>query len=116
MPSTDRVLSRSVFDHALHDDPLDPGTILAGHPTTALAELADLADPAFTSVGLWEITEGTVTDVEADEIFVVLSGRCTLTVEGDGSWQLEPGMVVRLHAGERTVWEVHERLRKIYLA
>jgi hypothetical protein len=33
-------------------------------------------------VGLWEIDPGTACDVEEDEIFVVLSGRATVSVEG----------------------------------
>ena len=62
------------------------------------------------------MTPGTATDVEADEVFVVLSGRATLTFEADGETiELGPGVVVRLREGERTTWTVHETIRKIYL-
>ncbi|WP_369029627.1 MULTISPECIES: hypothetical protein [Streptomyces] len=43
-------------------------------------------------LGLWTLTVDTVRDVEVDEVFVV-----------------------RLHAGERTEWEVRSALRKVYV-
>jgi hypothetical protein len=64
--------------------------------------------------GVWQITEGVVTDVEADELFVVVSGRATVEVEGGPTLELEPGVVGMLHAGDRTVWRVHETLRKVF--
>ncbi|HET8896428.1 MAG TPA: cupin domain-containing protein, partial [Protaetiibacter sp.] len=67
-------------------------------------------------VGVWEITPGVASDVEEHEVFVVLSGRATITFDG----RLEPiavraGSVVRLEAGMRTTWTVHETLRKVYV-
>ncbi|WP_307861649.1 cupin domain-containing protein [Nocardioides xinjiangensis] len=65
---------------------------------------------------MWEMTPGTATDVEVDEVFVVLSGSATLTF-GDGEQVvLGPGSVVRLRAGEHTTWAVRETIRKIYVA
>jgi uncharacterized cupin superfamily protein len=69
-----------------------------------------------TEVGVWELTPGTVTDVEADEVFVVLSGHGILTFEDGSSLGLRAGTVVRLVAGDRTRWEITETLRKVYLA
>ena len=87
--------------------------MLAGAPTASLAELAELGG---LEIGVWEITPGTVTDVEADEVFVVLSGSATVTFEADGSTiELGPGTAVRLVAGERTTWVVRETLRKVYV-
>ena len=54
-------------------------------------------------------------NVEADEVFLVLSGRGRVTF-ADGSFvELRPGVLVRLHAGDRTQWSISERLRKLYL-
>ncbi len=67
-------------------------------------------------VGVWEIDRGTVDDVEADEVFVVLSGRATMSVVGWPDVALGPGDIVRLQAGAATTWVVEERLRKVYVA
>ncbi|WP_157623320.1 cupin domain-containing protein [Terrabacter sp. Root85] len=86
--------------------------VLAGVPTAAVTSLAEVAG---AEVGVWEMTPGTVTDVEADEVFVVLSGRATLGVEGGATLELGPGSVVRLPEGARTTWTVTETLRKVYV-
>ncbi|WUP39433.1 acetate--CoA ligase family protein [Streptomyces europaeiscabiei] len=52
------------------------------------------------------LTAGAVRDVEVDEVFVVLAGEATVRFETGESIELAPGVVVRLHAGERTEWEV----------
>lgn len=64
--------------------------------------------------GIWEITPGTVTDVETDELFVVLSGRATIEVEGGATIEVGPGDVCLLAEGAKTTWTVHETLRKVY--
>jgi uncharacterized cupin superfamily protein len=46
----------------------------------------------------------------------VLSGRATVTGIADQPVELVPGSVVRLAAGMRSTWTVHETLRKVYLA
>ena len=62
------------------------------------------------------MTEGTARDTEVDEVFVVVKGRGHATFgDGNGSTS-RPGVAVRLTAGERTVWTVTERVRKIWLA
>lgn len=68
-------------------------------------------------IGVWEMTPGAARDVEADEVFIVLSGRATVVLDDDPEsvLSLEPGDVVRLEAGMRTLWTVTETLRKVYL-
>jgi uncharacterized protein len=97
---------------ALEHEPLPADQVLAGTPTTGLAVLLD-GDP---EIGLWEMTPGTATDVEADEFFVVIAGRATLQIEGALAMELTPGASVQLTAGMQTVWTVHETLRKVYVA
>lgn len=81
--------------------------VVAGAPEAGFVELTD-------TIGVWEHTPGTSTDVEADEVFVVLSGRATVRFEG-GELALFPGAVGRLSAGTATVWTVTETLRKVYV-
>jgi uncharacterized protein len=93
------------------DEPLDAGNVLAGDPVTSSLVLA--SDDAVER-GIWQITPGTVTDVEADEMFVVLSGRATIAVQDGATFDVGPGDVCVLSAGARTIWTVHETLRKVY--
>lgn len=93
--------------------PVAPHQVLHGSPAVGQIEL--LSDH-LTSVGIWEITPGVVTDTEVDEIFVVVSGRATVEFEGDDrTVTLGPGSVGRLAAGSRSRWTVTETLRKIYV-
>jgi len=95
---------------ALVHEPVPAEQVRAGTPATGLAELTD-------TIGVWEHTPGVSTDVEADEVFVVLSGSGVLSFEDPAlaPVSLHAGVVVRLTAGMRTVWTVHETLRKVYI-
>ncbi|MFI6450918.1 cupin domain-containing protein [Streptosporangium amethystogenes] len=100
-------------DVQLSPDELEPDQILAGSPRVSSIELWCSPDGR-QSRGIWEITPGTVTDVERDEMFVVLSGRATLEVDGGATLELVPGSVCLLAEGAKTVWIVRETLRKVY--
>jgi uncharacterized protein len=109
----DRLLSTDAATEPLDPLPLDPASVLAGDPVAAI-HLFGRHGPA--EIGVWELSPGTVTDVESDEVFVVVAGRGTVTFDDGSSIPLQPGTVVRLVAGDRTTWEVTETLRKVYLA
>lgn len=74
-----------------------------------------LAEDEAVEVGVWQHSAGASSDVEADEVFVVLSGRATIRVEDGPTLVVGPGDVGFLAAGSSTVWTVHEPLRKVYL-
>lgn len=127
---------------ALEHEPLPPDQVVAGAPTTGFAVLVEgsvagggseiggsaiggsaidgsaIDGPAIEKpeIGVWEMTPGTGTDVEVDEVFVVLAGRATLLMPGLDAVELTPGSVVQLAAGMVTTWTVHETLRKLYVA
>lgn len=92
---------------------LDPASIVSGSPETREALLWSSDDGRILR-GVWEITEGVVTDVEQDELFVVVSGRATVEVEGGETLELAPGTLGILARGARTTWTVHETLRKVF--
>ncbi|MFE4483168.1 cupin domain-containing protein [Kitasatospora sp. NPDC056789] len=92
----------------LDPDPLDPSQIVSGTPEVTGRVLSESADGRHLR-GLWQITPGVVTDVEADEMFVVLSGRATIEVEGGPTLEVGPGDCAVLREGDRTTWTVHER-------
>lgn len=110
---TERLLAADAHALALDLEPVPADDVVDGAPRTATRPLGELGG---VEVGVWEISEGTVRDVEADEIFVVLSGSGSVAFEDGSRLALGPGSVVRLHEGERTVWEITSRLRKVYVA
>jgi uncharacterized protein len=96
-------------------EPLPADQVLHGAPETAWIELGEYRG---CELGVWEMTLGTASDTEVDEVFVVLSGRgrvqfCDRPL---APIDLKAGDVVRLEAGMRTVWTVTETLRKISVA
>lgn len=98
---------------ALDSVPADQ--VVNGSPAAGFVELGTIGD---IEVGVWEHTAGVSTDVESDEVFVVLSGSATVTFVDPPlpPVELRPGSVGRLASGMRTTWTVHERLRKVYFA
>ena len=111
--ASERLLTAEAVTTALDPLPLDPASVLSGEPTAGIRSLTRHGP---TDVGIWELTPGVVTDVESDEVFVLLAGHGTVTFADGSSIALRPGTVVRLVAGDRTTWEITETLRKIYVA
>lgn len=108
-----------MIDHAaalelvLEHEPVPAEQVIAGQPMTGLAELGVFDGHEY---GVWEMTPGSMSDVEADEVFVVLAGAATVEFVEEGyTLQLGPGFVGRLLPGTRTIWSVTETLRKIYV-
>lgn len=105
----------AVIEH----EPLPAKQVVAGSPTTGVLVLDETGG---REVGIWEMTLGAATDVEVDEVFVVLAGDASVVFdEVPGGTppppvDLAPGAVVRLTAGMRTTWTVRETLRKLYVA
>lgn len=102
-----------VPDAVLEPEPLDPEQVLSGAPEVSGKVVWESADGRRIR-GIWQMTPGVVTDVEADELFVVLAGSATIEVEGGRTLRVGPGDMAVLRAGDRTTWTVHETLRKVY--
>lgn len=95
-------------------EPVEAAALISGTPTTGYTDLGTTVDGA--EVGVWEITPGVVSDIEEEEIFVVLSGHATVAfADGQEPIEVRAGSVVRLAAGMTTTWTVHETLRKVYV-
>lgn len=93
-------------------EPLADDYVVAGAPATGVR---DLPAPPGLEVGIWEHSVGTSTDVEVDEVFVVLSGRATIACDQGPTIDIGPGDVVTLAEGTATTWTIHETLRKVYV-
>ncbi|MCV7416378.1 cupin domain-containing protein [Mycolicibacterium litorale] len=97
----------------LDHKPVPARQIVDGAPTTALEVLTELNG---IEVGVWEMSTGGMRDLEADEVFVVLSGSARVEfADGSRALELGPGDVARIEAGAKTVWTVTETLRKVYV-
>jgi hypothetical protein len=68
------------------------------------------------AIGIWQHSVGVSTDVETDELFVVLTGRATIRVDGGPTLEVAAGDVVVLPEGAHTTWTILETLRKVYVA
>lgn len=101
-------------DAELEPDPLDPSLIVSGSPEVSGKVLWESEDGKIIR-GLWQITPGVVTDTEANEMFVVVSGRATIEVEGGDTIEVGPGDACVLAEGAKTRWTIHETLRKAYV-
>ena len=98
----------------LEHSPVPPEQTVAGTPTTAVLDLGTIGEQEW---GVWEMTPGTMTDTEVEELFVVIAGRGTMRlIDAGETLELAPGTVGRLTAGARTEWRVTETLRKIWVA
>lgn len=106
-------------DAALEHAPVRPSQVVEGAPTVGSAVLGETdLGGRVVEVGVWECTPGVSTDIEADEVFVVLSGaaRIDFLEPARPSISVGPGDVVQLAAGMQTVWTVTATLRKVYVA
>lgn len=98
----------------LAHEPVPAEQSMRGQPTTAGTALGEFAA---RELGVWEMSPGVMADVEADEVFVVLSGSATVEfADGSPALHCSAGDVVRLAEGTRTTWTVTDTLRKVYLA
>jgi len=88
-----------------------------GDVTTGVRELDHVGheDIGQLDVGVWDHSVGESTDVEVDEVFVVISGRGTVTCDQGGIIELAPGTVGILPSGSRTIWKITEPLRKVWV-
>jgi hypothetical protein len=113
---TDRPLvvhASRIPDAELDVEPLPPEQILVGPAAVHHREVTRTPD---LGIGIWQHDIGTSTDVETDEVFVVLSGRAAIDVQDGPRLDIGPGDLVLLPSGARTVWTIHETLRKVYVA
>jgi uncharacterized protein len=99
-------------DLALGWTPVDPAQVVSGDPRIGSAEVAIVPG---IEVGLWSHTPGVSTDMEADEVFVVLTGRASIEFADGTVLEVGPGDIGILPPGAQTTWTIHEELRKVYV-
>ena len=99
----------------LNQDSVDPpkSTIAEGSPEIFSAILNTSADGKIIR-GVWKCTVGVVTDIEENEMFTIIEGRATVTIEDGPVLELSPGTVGFFEKGARTTWRIHENLLKTF--
>ena len=102
-----------IADLELEPDLLDPESIVDGSPQTWNRVVWESEDGRVIR-GVWQISPGVVVDTEAHEVFVVISGRATIAIDGGESFDVGPGDMGVLEEGARSTWTVHETVRKAY--
>jgi uncharacterized cupin superfamily protein len=100
------------FELELAHEAFGPDQLVSGTPTSGWVPLSTVDG---VEVGIWEMTPGVITDIEADEVFCVLAGAGTVEFLDPPAapLTLRPGTVVRLQDGWRTRWSVTQTIRKI---
>lgn len=106
------IRASSLSDTDLQAAPLSPEQVVSGNPDVRYLPLHDTES---IGVGVWQHSVGVSTDIEVDEVFVVLSGRATIEVDDGPTLEVGPGDVGTYPAGTRTTWTIHEPLRKVYI-
>jgi uncharacterized cupin superfamily protein len=96
--------------------PVPAAQVVAGSPSTGSAVLGSWDGK---ELGVWQMTPGEMTDVEADELCVILSGSGFVRRQVGNAFVDQPlvsGAVIILLDGEETLWVVAETVRKVYLS
>ncbi len=66
--------------------------------------------------GVWECTPGPSRwTLDTNEFVHILSGRMTVTADGDTPVEVEPGATVLFPRGWTGTWDIHETIRKLYV-
>lgn len=90
--------------------------VVSGTPTQGIVELGSIGT---AELGVWELRDGQVTDTEAEEIFIVVSGGADITfLDGPQAGEtvtVSAGDAMRLVAGTKTRWSVPDHIRKVYV-
>ncbi|MBN8870881.1 MAG: DUF861 domain-containing protein [Solirubrobacterales bacterium] len=95
----------------LEPEELDPGQVILGNPEVSSLTLYEQDG---VEAGLWQITPGEVTDVEATETFMVIKGRAVIEYSDGRAFTVGPGNSHHFEGGEETTWKVEETLLKAY--
>lgn len=102
----------NALDAELVFTPVAPEQVIEGSPKIGDAVLSDVNG---TEIGVWEMTAGAMSDTEIDEVSVIIAGSATIELLDSGqTLEVGPGDVIHFANGDRTVWRVADRVRKVY--
>ena len=104
----------AALSHPIPLEPVEQAQVVSGTPLVGVVTLGMIGDKEY---GVWEMSPGSMSDVETDEVCVILAGAATVEfIDQERTVELLPGTVLRLDSGSRTIWTVTETLRKVWVA
>jgi hypothetical protein len=85
-------------------------------PEMKTASLTLWEDGNGSQAGIWECTPGPSRwDLESHEFVNIISGRMTVTRDGEDPVDIGPGDSVLFEKGWQGTWHIAEKLRKLYV-
>ena len=93
--------------------PIPAEDIVSGEPEAHWAVMWQSDDGQLFN-GVWHCTPGAFYLDNADETVCLIEGRATVTPEGGDPVQLEAGDTAFLPEGSRSLWEIHETVKKAF--
>ena len=84
-------------------------------PSEIATGFAELGETNKLKTGIWIHPIGISTDIEVDEVFVVIEGKGRVVLKDGTVLILFPGVVGTLLSGEETRWEIDEPLKKVWI-
>lgn len=95
----------------LEPEQLEPDQVILGQPQVSSLVLYRGEGG---EAGLWQITPGVVTDVEAEESFLVIEGRAIIEYADGRAFTVGPGDTHHFEGGEEATWKVEKTLLKAW--
>jgi uncharacterized protein len=98
----------------LSPEPIPHWNVIDGQPDAATLVLAERRGGLAT--GLWSCTAGRFRwDYPTDEVIHVIEGGAVITDENGRSFAVAPGDVVHFARGSTAIWDVSERVKKVWV-
>jgi hypothetical protein len=107
------VFKLSVASAEVQPAPIPAEDIVSGAPEAHWAVLWRSDDGELFN-GVWHCTPGAFYLDGANETVCIIEGRATVTPEGGEAVHLEAGDTAFLPDGTRSLWEIHETVKKAF--
>jgi len=114
-PSHSKAAKISVAAASLKPDVIASKDIISGSPRAGDLVFSKSEDGRETR-GIWSCTPGSFHwTFDTDETAIILQGAVAVRLEDGTALELKPGDLACFSRGAKTVWTVHETLRKVYV-
>jgi hypothetical protein len=98
----------------LSPEPIPSCNVIDGQPEATTLVLAER--PGGLAAGLWSCTAGRFRwDYATDEVIHIVEGEAVITDQDGEVVLVGPGDVVRFVGGTSAVWDVPERIKKVWV-
>jgi uncharacterized protein len=110
-----KVAKLTVEEAVLKPDTIPAKDVISGNPRAGDLVFSKSLDSREIR-GIWSCTRGSFHwTFDTDETAVILHGRVTVQMEDGTSLELKQGDVALFPQGLKSIWMIHEDLRKVYV-